>query len=204
MHGELVKTSFIVLRKTPYQETSLVVAGVGPDCGRVDFLVKAARSLGRRKFPLFELFRELSVQFRDSGRAGLSIPKAVEPLADHDSIALNPDAYLAACDCAAFLLRHSRPMLPAPAAYEALRVALLRFQEGRVDFKNAAALFKLAFIHEAGFVPERAEDGEEGERLLAELLESAVGEREPPALSSAYWSRLRAWVDGLAIYHGLG
>ena len=45
------ETVCLILRHTPFQESSLIVSGISPDAGRLDFLLKGARGLGKKKFP---------------------------------------------------------------------------------------------------------------------------------------------------------
>jgi len=190
----MIRTSFIVLRRTPFKESGLVIAGLSPDCGRVDLIVKGARTIGRKKFPVYELFRELAIQFNEPKNEGLVSPRSVEPLAEFDAIAKNPEGYLAACEHAAFVLRHSRQMLPCPESYEALKAMLSRLASNSCDAKKAVALAKLAFLEESGLVPEGVDP---------ELLESAAGRIPPPQFDDAYWKRMTDWIDGLASWHGL-
>lgn len=205
----MLKTNFIVLRKTPYQESGLVVAGLSPDYGRVDLIVKGARAIGRKKFPIYELFRELAIQFREPGSgSSLALPRSAEALENFDGVTANPDAYLTACDFAAFLLRHSRHMLECHASYCAFKTMLSRLAKAELEPKRAAALAKLSFLQEAGLLPDGIDDGQGGDSakqslLLQELLQSGAGEIPPPAMSPAYWLKLSNWVDALAAYHGL-
>lgn len=196
----MLKTSFIVLRKTPYQESGLIVAGISPDYGRVDLIVKGARSLGRRKFPIYALFRELALQFREpSGSGGLATPRSAEALASFDGVASNPEAYLAACEFAAFLLKHSRHMLECHASYQAFKTMLSRLAKAELEPRRATTLAKLSFLQEAGLLPDAMDE----RNLLEELLQSALGECPPPELSDAYWHKLSGWADALTAYHNL-
>ena len=58
------KTTYIILRKIPFQDSSLIVSGLSPEFGRLDFLLRGARGTGAKKFPYAELFRELAIEFR--------------------------------------------------------------------------------------------------------------------------------------------
>jgi len=202
------RTKYIVLRKTPFQESSLVVAGVSPDFGRIDFLIKGARSLSRRKFPLYELFRELSIQFREAKAGALSSVQSAEPSESFDEIALRPANYLAACELAGFLLKHSQPLLECQQTYRALKTAFakLRVEE---EPERPVALARLAYLYESGLLPERLSDGEDDASelrrtaLLQALLAHAIGEGPEPKLTPEYWGRIAKWTDSLLRYHGL-
>ena len=41
-------TEFLILRKTPFSDSSLVVAGISPEHGQIHFMVRGARKLGKR------------------------------------------------------------------------------------------------------------------------------------------------------------
>ena len=202
----MIKTRFIILRKTPYQDSGLILAGISPEAGRVDLMVKGARSIGAKKFPVCELFRELQIQFKEpSGGSNLASPKSLEALSSFDGVASKPESYLKACEQAAFFLKHSRPMLEAQASYTAFRCMLMRLSEGATPIHIAAALAKLAFLHEAGLLPDKLSDDSRAGResnLLAELLAAAC-EGPLPKLSEGYWQRLADWIESLASYHGL-
>ena len=89
----LCQTDYIILRKIPFQESSLVVSGISPDYGRLDFLLKGARSAGGKKFPYAGLFRELQVEFQDN-RSGSSLlyMKTHEPVTGFDAVNLCAEA----------------------------------------------------------------------------------------------------------------
>ena len=82
------KTRYMILRKTPFRDTSLVVAGISADHGRLDFVLKGARAIGKRQFPTADVFREFLLEFRPSRRPD-SMPSlvALDLVADHDGIA---------------------------------------------------------------------------------------------------------------------
>ena len=48
----LVTTNLIVLRKTPYMETSLIISGLSPDFGKLDLLAKGELKISSKKFEL--------------------------------------------------------------------------------------------------------------------------------------------------------
>ena len=116
------KTTYIILRKIPFQESSLIVSGLSPEFGRLDFLLRGARGTGAKKFPYAELFRELAIVFRPPREHASTLCSltAHEPVASFDAIALRTGNYLAVCDYAAFLLKHTKPMLEAPETFRAL------------------------------------------------------------------------------------
>ena len=194
----LIQTDYIILRKIPFQESSLIVSGLSPDCGRLDFLLKGARGTGTKKFPYAGLFRELTVEFRENpSGAGLLYMKSQEPKCSFDTISDYPENYIRLCSWVQFLLRHTRPMLAVRQTYEALRLALARLSSGGGEFQLAAA--ELVFLQESGFVPETAEHGQERESLLKQTLAYAVDPECPePVAVQEKREQLIRWIRSLS------
>lgn len=199
------KTRYIILRKTPYQDTSLIVAGLSPEFGRLDFLLKGARSTGSKKFPYAELFRELNIEFREPSNSGsLAQMKHCEPLASYDDISAKPENYIALCEYSAFILRHTRPMLESEHCYESFITALKRLR--KTDSPEPwLSLAKLTYLYESGFVPEGMGDPDPRRvETLDRLLECALDESTPlPDHTTEYWRRFKAYVKNLCTYHSL-
>lgn len=197
MASALCVSRCIILRKTPFQESSLIVAGISPDYGRVDFLLKGARSVHKRKFPEAELFREFQIQFREAKNAdGLANLVSADLCGIHDSISEQVEHYIAACSCASFLLKHTRPMLAVPDSYQAFVVLLQRL----ATEKNAepwCSLAKFVFLYENGFVPK---DDEATQRLLQFAL---TPDAVLPEERRDWWLKFENWVENLIVWHGL-
>lgn len=198
------RTDYIILRKTPFQESSLIVNGLSPDFGRLDFLLKGACGTGAKKFPYAGLFRELTIEFRENtGNSTLSYMKSHEPKASFDAIANQPENYMQMCSYAQFLLKHTHSMLELPHTYEALRVLLNRLSSpGGGAFSIAAA--KLVFLQESGFVPDAgAGDSRRAAALDALLNYALVPECQMPTFTPEYQKQLIHWTDALCAYHDL-
>ena len=108
MSAGTFKTRYMILRKTPFRDTSLVVAGISADHGRLDFVLKGARAIGKKQFPTAGVFREFLLEFRPSRRAD-SMPSLVslDLTAAHDGLAESMVCYLAACSFASETLRRA-------------------------------------------------------------------------------------------------
>lgn len=197
----LLHTDYLILRKTPFQESSLIVSGLSPAYGRLDFLLKGARSAGRKKFPAAGLFRELAVSFRDRTRSGaLLYPVTRELKRTHDAIADRPDNYLLLCAYAQFLLRHIRPMTELPLTYRALALALDRLAAPDGNAFQAAAA-ELVFLRECGLVPDAPQDDPRRSKALEQFLAYALAPDAPaPGFTAAYRAKLTAWVHSLRNY----
>ncbi len=202
------ETRFILLRKTPFQETSLIAAGLSASFGRVDFLLKGARNVTRRQFPQAELFREFDIIFQEAKNAdGLARIISFEPRTAHDALCTRTENYLAACAFASFLLKNTRPMLPCPATYRALEVLLTRLEHEK-EPEPWLTLAYFTFLHENGFVPTQDETEERAaahENSVKRLLALAADPARPiPDGYTDIWKRLRVWVDNLILLHNLG
>lgn len=196
--AEPCRTSYILLRKTPFQESSLIVSGFSPDYGRIDFLLKGAKLVGKKKFPEAELFREFQVIFREAKNAdGLANLISAEFVASHDGIAARPDHYISACNFAAFLLRNTKPMLPVPMTFCAFQLLLSRLEKSSTS-EPWLSLAMYAFLYENGFVPQ-GEDAQQ-ERLLAYAIDPG---RKIPEDKNDFWKRFRIWIDNLCTWNQL-
>lgn len=205
MANESVSGEYMILRKIPFQESSLIVAGISPEYGRLDFLLKGARSIRKRQFPEAELFREFRVIFREAKNTnGLSTMISCDPICRHDAIAAKPEHYLAACSCAAYFLRHTKPMLAIPDSYRALSHLLTRL-EGSSETEPWISLAKFVFLYENGFVPlDGGSTQETGTSSIQRLLSLAMMDScDLPPDKNGFWSRFRVWIDNLSAWHGL-
>lgn len=189
-------TNCILLRKTPFQESSLVISAITAGYGRVDFLLKGARTVGKRKFPEAELFREFHVIFREAKNAdGLASIIECEPVAQHDAIAEKTEHYMAACSCAAFYLKNTKPMLPVPESYQAFRTMLLRMEKEK-EIEPWASLARYVLLNENGFVPASPQ----ADRLLKLALDPDM---IPPEDHNSFWNRFKNWIDNLCLWSGI-
>ena len=192
MSAGSLKTRYMILRKTPFRDTSLVVAGISEDHGRLDFVLKGARAIGKKQFPTADVFREFRIEFRPSRRAE-SMPSLVsmDLTAAHDGIAQSMDCYLAACAFAAETLRRAQPMLEMPLAWQAFSVMLTRM-ERTLSPKIPLMLARLAVLREHGFLSGIVPYPE----LIAPLFRCAVEADAPwPEIDDTTLNRIDSWVE---------
>ena len=186
------KTRYMILRKTPFRDTSLVVAGISADPGRLDFVLKGARAIGRKQFPTADVFREFLLEFRPARRAE-SMPALVsmDLTASHDGIAQSMDCYLAACSFAAETLRRAQPMLEMPLTWQAFSVMLTRM-ERTLSPKIPLMLARLAVLREHGMLSDAVPYPD----LLAPLFRCAVDADAPwPEIDETALNRIDGWVE---------
>jgi len=192
MSAGTFKTRYMILRKTPFRDTSLVVAGISPEHGRLDFVLKGARTIGKRQFPTADVFREFLLEFRPSRRAE-SMPSivALDFTAAHDGLAQSIDCYLAACAFAAETLRRAQPMLEMPLAWQAFSVMLTRM-EHTPSPGIPLMLARLAVLREHGALSGVLPYPE----LVAPLFHCAVDADAPlPDLDDTALNRIAGWVE---------
>jgi len=186
------KTRYMILRKTPFRDTSLVVAGISADYGRLDFVLKGARAIGKKQFPTADVFREFLLEFRPSRRAE-SMPTLVslDLAASHDGIAQSMDCYLAACSFAVETLRRAQPMLEMPLTWQAFSVMLTRM-ERTLSPNIPLMLARLAVLREHGMLS----DVMPYQDLIGALFPCSVDADAPwPEIDETALNRIDGWVE---------
>ena len=199
----MISTAVLVLRKTPYSESSIIAATLSPEHGRIDFVIRGAKRISRKKTPQVDLFRELHAEFRMKN-SGLQNLYTCELLNFYDGIAAFPDNYLAACEIGTFILRNSQPMIPCPEVYSAIKNAFGMLSRSRTDIPWAE-LVKLVFLDEHGFLPEDMDASGDSKKIEAmrNLVNSIVSGKPLPEFPPKTWRKIADWIDGLSRYHGL-
>ena len=193
----LVTTDFLVLRKTAYAETSLIVAGLTPEHGQIHLMLKGARRLGKRSFPALDLFRLVRVCYRE-GKGEIQTPTDVEAVADYGALAHHAGLYRAAGQLGHFVLTNVLPGVPHPEVFEALRVVLTRFaaatKESPALIDAAHVCLELAYLREGGWLETFADEQTAGQ--CEQLIAMALG-GPPLRLRPATWLELRHWTESL-------
>ena len=197
-----ISTDFLVLRKTPFSETSLVVAGIAPELGQVHFLVRGARRLGKRQYPLVDLFRLLHVRCRATS-AELHHWQAADLVRDFGAVARDVGTFRTAAWLARFALANVPEGMPSPRFFHAMLTALQRLADASatppaaVCISHAAVLGAcLTFLDESGVLPDYRDEPETARRCRL-LLSMGLGENGVPELSQQTWEQLRRWVESI-------
>ena len=189
-----VTTEALVLRKTPYSETSLIVAVLTREHGQLHLMLKGARATSKRAFPEVDLFRRVQVIYLPSHQTDLYRAKSAQCLIAYDSVAQHPEQYRAACWLLRLALDNSVAHEPAPLLYEALCVAL-----GRLAAPGAAILpivLGVCFItlDELGLQPSAPPESSTA-RHLDRMRAFTLTPSEPvPDYPAASWHDLRRWM----------
>ncbi len=197
-----IRTDFLVLRKTPFQETSLILAGVTPRHGQLRLMARGAKRVGRRQFPVLDLFRRVSVCCR-AGRGELWSLREVELLDDYSALVVDLNAYRTAGWLAKFALANVLSGVEHPDFFEALLSSygrLARARDGPLPSGtvcDAAVVGALTtYLHEAGWLDSYERDSSTADRCRL-LLGMARGQSGVPALDAETWTRLRGWLRRL-------
>lgn len=197
-----IETEFLVLRKTDYSETSLILAGLSPDCGQIHFLARGARKLGKKSFPVADLFRVLQVKYTP-GKSDLHTWRDVEMVRDFSSLVTRVRAYNAASWLAGFALHNTAGDSPVPRFYRALTLALERLQKAAAAPAAATdANIMLApvvcagvvYLDENGLLPDyRGKPDARHRRDI--LLAAGDGIGEFPRIPAKNWKTLFGWLE---------
>ncbi len=204
----MISTPVLVLRKTPYSETSVIAATLSPEYGRLDFLIRGAKQISKKKFPQVDLFREIEVQFNHRN-TGLNTIHTAELLHSFDSISNYPMNYLRACEVGIFILRNSHGMNPSPEVYSAMKTALSAMGKEKTDVPWGE-LIKLVYLDEHGFLPEDMERGiadtemnQNRKNALVNLVNAVINGSTLPDYPQKTWLKFSDWIDKLCRYHEL-
>ncbi|MBN1865648.1 MAG: recombination protein O N-terminal domain-containing protein [Victivallales bacterium] len=194
------RITMIVLKKTAYSESSLIVSGITAESGRVDLLFKGGRKISAGKTPMVDLFRELNVDAADVDK-GLRPAYSAELSTSFDGISDIYANYLAACEISEFVLRNSQPGVPCPGVYDVLREVFARLANGPLD-APAATMVKLVYLEEHGLLHTPEDPGKS--RILQWVLDSArKGGYGFPRMSESYLKRFCEWIDATCVSSGL-
>ena len=211
--NKTISTKIIVLKKTVYQESSLIISSISAEYGKIDFVVKGARRITKKTQPIVDIFRELEVEYRES-RNGLNSPQSLELVNEYDKIALNPDFFVEVSRLGLFLSKNIYPHVTCKRVYSAFKNLLKKASDGNIETFDFV-LFKLVYLSENGLLPEHFETNsantfrhtveEKTQRKFLNTLISYAEGKVPniSELSAEYKNRFSDWVDNLCRYNGL-
>ena len=190
----------IVLRRTPYRESDVIISGISPDYGRLELIAYRAAKPDSG-FPALDLFCRIGATFRpatrDGGMGTLTEGEAVE---SYPELAEKMENLQFAAKIGRFLLRNTAENSPLPLLFDAFG-NILSALCGRIAWSRlqCAVMLKLVFLYENGLLP-GLESMPEVERRRVEavyerLTECAVGGEPPPAFSEKYWTGLDGYFN---------
>ena len=198
-------SQLIVLAKSPYRESALLLNGISPDYGRLSLVLHGALKSADGKMPAADLYRELDVEFKEEENSTLYTATTVEVMTAFDTIADHTRSFLMAGKISSFLLKNLAPGVPQPYTYDALRSILARLAagegQGNWTLEQCAVVLKTAFLYENGLLPEGT--SEQQRDFLENLVAAGIDNSELPECAAGYWTKLNGWLNALLDYHQL-
>jgi len=182
-------------------ESSLIVSGISPEYGKIDFLIKGERRISKKKSPEIDLFRIFNVEYAEKN-SNIFNPLVMEYVRGFDRLAYYPDKLVKLLTITGFLLRNIHYAVSCKSVYSALTNHLERVIQG---IASPVMYIKLAYLHENGLLSDSlsfstSEEERRGRRVIALLLRHIIGERIPDFdIPDEYMNKLEEWVDSLCL-----
>jgi len=204
--NEIISTEVIVLKKTLYKESSLIISTISPDLGKIDFVIKGAYQITKTKQPIVDLFRILDVEYKENN-SGLYSPTTIELQKDYDSIALRPNQLSHILVFTKFLLKNIHPHVPCVRVYAAFNNLLQNTIDDQFNIYSIN-LVKLVYLHENGLLPDilstSGHDENRYQNFLNKIINYAEGKVNIiPQANTEYWVEFNKWVRNLCHYQEL-
>jgi len=205
--NDVRNSEILILRKTLYGETSVIIAGISPEMGRLDLIIKGGMEVAKSKLPAVDIFRKLNVEFSMSRNSTIHNLKYFELISSYgEELANIPDNYATATELAALVLNWIRPELPVPETYYA---ALNVFDElcqiipadrlAEAKRTRCSAMLKITILSENGILPEVLDDDPDlnvdKHDIIDQILAAAQGLDEPPKKTARFWQEMSRWAD---------
>jgi recombinational DNA repair protein (RecF pathway) len=213
MSDSLETTNVLILRKMPYMESSLILGTISAEYGKIELIAKGARKLSNKKFPAFDLFREVQVTFNNNGKDTLHTAANAELIHSNDSLANIPENFETAVKIGDFILKNSAPDLPSPLVYDAMRNVLRNWSlQGEKEAfpwssQQCSVIIKTSYLYENGLLPDFGEPEDkqayQQQKLIESIIECGNEGRVLPALDNAWWARLNKWLNVIIKQHQL-
>lgn len=196
----------LILRKSDYRETSLIIAGITPEYGRLDLVVKGEKSLGKKKFPVIDLYRTVEVEYSKGSGTLHNFHNADILASIGEELAKIPDNFLLASELAELILKTAHYELPCPETYTAaltiydmLAAIISDDPHAAAKRSRCAAMLKLVILSENGLLPENLDPDPdvnvEKHDVLDHILASAQGLDDPPPNTGRFWVQMDKWAD---------
>ncbi len=152
-----VSTEIIILKKNSYRESSFIVSGLSPTYGRLDFYIKGAKRIGAKKFPLVDLFNQISVEFIENDK-NLIVPRVWDVQKSNEAVASSTDFFYQCCEAVSFLYKNCHRDIPCEHTYSALTTMLNQDPEKIDILLRRASHVKLVYLYESGLFPDNIFD----------------------------------------------
>lgn len=151
----------VLLRRTAYGESSLVVQVLTPRFGRVHLLAKGAYRPTSRYFAVLDLFDTLELQWSVRGGADLGLLREASISVRRRHLTDDLGAYGGALSALELAEIAARPGQPDPALFQLVEDALYGLEQGTRTGEWSATLvsvvFELRFLQNLGITPALAD-----------------------------------------------
>jgi len=193
-------TEIIVLKKIKYKETSLIINSISRDCGRLDFLIKGGLKITNKQTPIFDLFRVIEVEFKESN-SDLIIPLNSNLILNYDELSKYPKLFVEACKSSDFILKNCFYHIKSNLLYKAFNTLLTNYVKGK---NYDSSLIKLLYLFENGLLDINSETTNPRQQsALKKLLSIALSDSEEFDFNTNYFKKIKMWIDEECIFHNL-
>ena len=122
----------------------MIVSGLSPDMGKMDFFFKEARKITKNTFQEIDYFRIFSVKYNDRGKS-LITPRTLDLLKTYDALSKIPEKFTEVFEIVPCILRNKHYRIACPIIYK----FLLRYLDLIVKNETYWQFFiKLAYLYE--------------------------------------------------------
>jgi recombinational DNA repair protein (RecF pathway) len=199
--AELLTVEGHVLRKTPYSESSLIIALLS-DQGQQHFMLRGALKIGKRNFPAVDLFRRVRIIYRPTTRSDLHTGRDAECIDSYAGIPRHQTHYRAAAWLSRMILDNTAINDPAPLLHTAATTAFQRLG-GDEEVPCVPVVLGVGFVllQEAGSLPsfdEQPDIRQSVQRMIACATSAAL---PYPDYTAAVWLDLRDWLQAFLLQH---
>jgi len=202
MPKQILNCNFIVLRKTIYSNSSLIIAGISPENGQQHFIIKGGRKLNNKKYPAIDLFRHIKIYYQ-RGKGELLNMNNAELINDYSSIAQNYHNFQIASWLSTFTLKNIAKELAHPLYFQAinnslalLATASLSKNKSIIPALKAQLSCILFFLQEEGLLASFTHD-QQAQQQCNHLFKATLREIPYPQLSETSWYNLKNWAFSL-------
>ncbi|MCH2205912.1 MAG: recombination protein O N-terminal domain-containing protein [Lentisphaerales bacterium] len=193
----MIETDVIVLKTTPYQDSSLILKGLSPDLGRISIYAKGARKISKKSFPSIGLFRVLTTSIIQPKTGDLYKLKNCEAIEINDTIAGYPDLVDFSSAIGQLSLSSNFNGIPCPLYFHAFKECINQLKHRPLPF--SAWLCRLITCHlmEQGLFPEMTLSPNQ-KKIIEALLDKDFKASASLNLSNEQWSSMQSWILKIA------
>ncbi|MEA2012878.1 MAG: DNA repair protein RecO [Verrucomicrobiota bacterium] len=153
--SEFIETNSIVLRKTDYSESSLIVSVLTADYGKKSFILKGARRVKKNKTPTIDYFRLINLLYKEHASKSLCLIREAECIRDFYSITADLKKVNTGLWLCRFIEINVEENDPLPHTYNALLITFEKFSAPQKALNLLFAYYVgviLVFLKENGFI----------------------------------------------------